>query len=277
MNFVLQSDRLIYNDINMEVVRKSLEYGSARFLKSEMSFHELVSADKEEVEKLKKNAIMADKVLKIPVGTTDFMSAFLKRAYGFGTLNTIEIPRNLRKWDYLKREVEVAKYGDIIEREARDDERKPVEYIRSLGSYVSETCYGQGLPVKNFDHIFLKGTMCVTSEFVNVKRIFYVYVIRDNIEWITQVSGTPDMDLDMELVHRAVTEYNLQTDRPRSYTMKWMVTDRGTCLLRVNPFMLKDLHTDKPDTKLLYGLADGFRYFVSVNTPIKEFRVTKEE
>lgn len=277
MNFVLQSDSLIYNDINMEVVRKSLEYGSARFLKSEMSFHELVSADKEEVERLKKNAIMADKVLKIPVGTTDFMSAFLKRAYGFGTLNTIEIPRNLRKWDYLKREVEVAKYGDIIEREARDDERKPVGYIRSLGSYVSETCYGQGLPVKNFDHIFFKDTMCVTSEFVNVKRTFYVYVIRDNIEWITQVSGTPDMDLDMELVNRAVMEYNLQTDRPRSYTMKWVVTDRGTCLLRVNPFMLKDLHTDKPDTKLLYGLADGFRYFVSVNTPIKEFRVTKEE
>lgn len=245
MEFLLQKDS--FDDIDMAVLKEMLQ--RRRRLNSfvEMTMQQLIDAGKEEIMGL------------IPVGTIPFVEAWLKKCHGINRINPIEIPKFLRTEEFLKREYSIVPYYRIP---------RGVYFVKDVTALkefafegdTEELFTGRTAGTIDQTHMFQ------VSEPVDILSEYRVYVIDGQIENVCNYNGSPLIFPDMELVSKANSIYMTKPDYPGSLTIDVMVTERGTLLIELHPFISVGLYSTLWSDRLLNAYADGIKYVLEHNT-----------
>lgn len=247
MEFLLQKDS--FDDIDMAVLKEMLQRRKRLNGFAEMTMHQLGKAGKEEVEGL------------IPVGTIPFIEAWLKKCHGINRINPIEVPEFLRTEEFLKREYSIVPYYQIP---------RGVYFVKDVTALKEFTFEG------DMEELFtgkIAGTvdqshMFQVSELVNILSEYRVYIIDGQIENVCNYNGSPLIFPDMNLVSKANSIYMTKPDYPGSLTIDVMVTERGTSIIEIHPFVSVGLYSTLWSDRLLNAYRDGIRYVLEHNSKI---------
>ena len=205
----------------------------------------------------------------IPVGDIPFVKKWLKITHGIETINPIEIPKELRKKEFLKRSYRVVPYAEIP--------RNGRYFIKDVSDLKQFSYEGD---LANFDFSSIDNShLYQVSELFNIAAEYRIYVIDGNVDAICQYNGNglavcdPRYLMDRGLILKAKMLYTMQEDYPNSYTMDIMVGKEGTCICEIHPFVSVGLYSSIWGTNLLYAYKDGINYILNHNTAIEPFEV----
>lgn len=207
----------------------------------------------------------------VPVGSIDYVGAYLKSIHGIENMNPIEIPKCLRTKDFLKREYAIVKKNDIPEH--------GVYFIKDV-SQLKNFTYGGELGNLFWDRIWNKEDMTSElhldsdhlfqlSEYIEILSEYRIYFISGELQAVSHYNGNPWILPDMNLIKKANLIYSMQKDYPKSYTMDVAVTKNGTCLLEIHPFACVGLYNSLWGSNLLYAYRDGIDYYLFHNTKLR--------
>ena len=237
----------------------------------EDSFGEIIKTNK------LKNANDFPEIYKksIPIGSINFISAWLKVFYNIDKENPIEIPPILRTDEFLKRKYSIVT-ADKLPRTGRYfikdvSKLKEFTYSGDLEYFLfdemfepAKSPYDYSLRI-NPDHLFQ------VSEIVNILSEYRVYIIGGKIENIANYNGNVTLFPDVELIKKANDLYSTQPDYPKSYSMDLMITPRGTAITEIHNYTSLGHYSTLFGDNLLYAYRDGIDYLLKHNTPITEF------
>ena len=209
--------------------------------------HQLSEASKEEAEGL------------LPVGTIPFVETWLKKCHGIDKINPIEIPKSLRTEEFLKREYSIVPYCRIPHGIYFVKDVTALKEFAFEGD-TEELFTGKIAGTVDQSHMFQ------ASELVDILSEYRVYVIDVQIENVCNYNGSPLVFPDMDLVSKANSIYMTQPDYPGSLTIDVMVTERGTSLIEIHPFISVGLYSTLWSDRLLNAYADGIKYVLEHNT-----------
>lgn len=210
-----------------------------------------------------------------PVGTIDFVEAWLQQCHNIECIHPIEIPPCLRKEEFLKR-----KYSIVNKNHIPTSGRiflKDVSRLKAFSGEINcETFFMDDIwkPRKSdFDtaihlnpsHLFQ------VSEIVNILSEYRVYVQDNLIQAIANYNGDPCLLPDTKLLQKMVNIYSMQYDCPKAYTMDLAVNEKGTLLLEIHPWIAVGLYNSLWNRNLLYAYRDGIQYVLDFNTQISEW------
>ena len=214
----------------------------------------------------------------IPIGTILFVNNYFKLLYGIEQQNPIEIPKNLRMPEFLKRNYEVVKAENLprIGRKFIKDvsELKNFSYDGELEYFLVDEVF---LPKKNeFDNTLRidKDHLFEVSDSVNILSEYRIYIIGGEIVNISNYNGDTTIFPDINLIKKANNLYSLQKDYPKSYSFDVMVTNAGTSIIEVHTFSSLGLYHNLWGNDLLYAYKDAKDYTIKYNTKIEEFKVS---
>lgn len=208
----------------------------------------------------------------VPVGSIDYVSAYLKTIHGIENMNPIEIPNCLRTNEFLKREYAIVKKNDIPEH--------GVYFIKDV-SRLKKFAYAGELKNLSWDRIWDKEDKTLElhldndhlyqlSEYLDILSEYRIYFISGELQAVSHYNGNPWLFPDMNLIKKANLIYSMQKDYPKSYTMDVAITKRGTCLLEIHPFACVGLYNSLWGSNILYAYRDGIDYYLYHNTKLKE-------
>lgn len=211
----------------------------------------------------------------VPIGTIQFVSAWLKIFKDIEKENAIEIPPILRTDEFLKRKYSIVKSQDIP--------RKGQYFIKNA-STLKDFSYSGELEFFLYDEMFEKpknsfdtslrlnpNDLYQVSEIVKVLSEYRVYIIDGKIASIDFYNGDPLKLPDVELINKANMLYSTQKDYPKSYSLDVMVTPKGTAIIEIHNFTSLGLYSTIWGTDLLYAYRDGIDYLINHNTKQTEF------
>lgn len=213
--------------------------------------------------------IFGDSMKKaLPVGTIDFVTAWLDRFYGISRENPIEVPPCLRRWEFLKRDYRILRAEDV-----------PHEgnyFIKDASELKSFSFAG------DLSHLFLPNDednnyqlnplhLYQVSENVDILAEYRVYIMGGEIRAMSCYAGNPCIFPDASLIQKANGIYSCQQDFPQSYSMDVMVTERGTSLIEIHNFTSIGIYYSLFEDDLLYAYRDGIDYLLNHNTQPSEF------
>ena len=195
----------------------------------------------------------------IPLGTIEFVNAFIKIFYGIEKMNPIEIPKCMRIPKLLKRQYRMCLVEDL------PDEGK--WFIKNASVLKSFSCQGN----KNIVNTLCndEGHVFQCSEIIDIKSEYRVYFINGELYTMANYNGDPALMPDMNIVKMANGLYSMQKDYPRSYTMDIAITEKGTCILECHVLFSCGLYTTVLGTDFLNGYIDGMNYLKKYNSKIK--------
>lgn len=219
-----------------------------------------------QIEKLDKNFV--------PIGTIEFVSKYIKYAYGIDNENPIEIPEYLRTEEFLKRKYDIVTY-DKIPKSGRWFV-KDVSQLKSFGMLLNtewelpDEVFEE--PKNKFDTSLRlsKEHLYQVSEPFNVKSEYRVYVIGHEIVAISHYNGDPLILPDVSLIKKAVTMIEFKEKWLKSYTIDVMVGPKGTAIIEIHNFTSVGLYSTLWGSNLLYAYRDGIDYLINDNKKIKE-------
>lgn len=245
MVFLLQKNSFI--EIDIAILKELLERRRRLNGFTEMTIHQLGEAGKEEVEGL------------IPVGTIPFVEAWLKKCHGVNRINPIEIPEFFRTEEFLKREYRIVPYNQIPH---------GVYFVKDVTALKEFTFAGdtEELFTGKIAGEVDQSHMFQVSEPIDILSEYRVYVIDGQIENVCNYNGSPLIFPDMDLVSKANSIYMTKPDYPGSLTIDVMVTEIGTSLIEIHPFISVGLYSTLWSDRLLNAYADGIRYVLEHNT-----------
>lgn len=210
----------------------------------------------------------------IPIGTIDFITAWLNIFTNIKQENPIEIPPCLRTEEFLKRKYSIVTKDDIPTKGhyfIKDaSQLKVFSYSGNLEWFFHDKIWETS---KHFDtsirlnpnHLFQ------VSEIVDIWSEYRVYIIAGEIYAIANYNGNPGIFPDVSLIKKANNIYSLQPDYPKSYTMDVMVTAKGTSIIECHILLSTGLYHALWDNNLAYGYRDAINYLLKHNTPPTEF------
>lgn len=211
----------------------------------------------------------------IPIGTIQFVTAWLSIFKGIEMENAIEIPPILRTDEFLKRKYSIRKAEDIP---------RSGQYFIKDATQLKVFSYSGELEFFLYDEMFepkkseydntlrLDPThLYQVSEIVNVLSEYRVYIISGEIVSCQNYNGDPKLLPDMNLINKANLLYSTQEDYPNSYSLDVMITPRGTAITEIHNFTSLGLYSTIWGTNLLYAYRDGIDYLVNHNTKQTEF------
>lgn len=206
----------------------------------------------------------------IPIGTIEFVSLWLKIFYNIDNINPIEIPYFLRTEEFLKRDYHIVSADKIPNKGTffiKDASKlKQFSYSGEMAYFMREDIFGE--PKTKFDSsLYLnKDHLYQVSEVVNILSEYRVYIINGKIQAISNYNGNPCVFPDINIIDKANLIYSTKKDYPKSYTMDIMVTNRGTSIIEIHPFLACGLYTTLWGDNLIYAYRDGIDYVVNHNT-----------
>ena len=210
---------------------------------------------------------------RIPVGTIDFVTEYLKRTENFEKENPIEVPEYLRTRDFLKRDYHIVTW-DKIPRQGRyfikdASTLKHFSYCGHLEYFIQEDMFEQ--PKNDFDTSLRlsKDALYVVSEALQVLSEYRVYVIGHEIVAISHYDGSPTIFPDTQILENAVKLIKENEKWLRSYTIDVMVTKRGTSIIEVHNFASVGLYTTLFGSDLIWGYRDGIDYLLNDNKKLR--------
>lgn len=255
MHFLLQSDNLDpHNGKNLDLDIVQLKTVLDR-LKIFSEYTEMKYADL-------KNADVKDVRNTIPVGTIPFVEEWLKKCHNIDYINPIEIPYFLRMPDFIKRDYRIVPYNRIPE--------TGEYFIKDVSRLKRFVFFGNRRDIEQrYEGTVVDKThLFQVSEVVKILSEHRVYIIDGKIENVCNYNGSPLVSPDSDVIIRANRMYMAKPDYPRSLTMDVMVTENGTELVEIHPFIACGLYGTLWGDNLGYAYRDGIRYVTKHNTPI---------
>lgn len=244
--FVLQPGN---SDIELALIREEAEFLKHRYDTN------IISAS---IEDILEKRIEFDVSLATPVGTLEFVQAFLLSYHGIDHMTPIEIPEILRYQVFLCR-----KYMIVPKSEIPRTGRWFVKDVSTLKAFSALATWD------DVDMAMLNdNSMFQVSEPLDIESEWRVYVHKDRIV------GTAMYDcdktaflhtIDMSKFSLAIEQYQQDPKMPTAYTMDFAVTRKGdTALLEIHPWVSVGLYATVYMDDLLDCYADGFRWYVEL-------------
>lgn len=202
----------------------------------------------------------------IPVGSIDFVEAFLKRVHGIEKMNPIEVPNVLRKDKYVKR-----KYSIVEKKHFPKTGYYFTKYVSSLKEFSH---IGSAEELQYRKQSQLKEGYYQVSEVVDIVSEYRCFILEDEIIGIQFYDGDCTVmpnEEDIALLKEMVETYKSDETRPMAYTLDvGIIRYRGLALLECHPHVSVGLYG-------LHGkfLSDcykyGFEWYVKQNQEIEPF------
>lgn len=254
----------------IETGANALEYEEL-FLEEQLKYYKYVH----EYRKMELDDI--DKVFeqgKIPVGTIDFVTRYLRNNYDFDKENPIEIPKYLRTDEFLKRSYRIVDWTNIPINSKIF--LKDVSELKVFGEVVN-TEYFDIDAVFNYEKqyegdnslVLDKTHLWQVSSVLPIEAEFRVYVCGGIIENIGYYNGDCTLQPDINLIKKAVGLIRQNEKWLRSYTIDVAVGSFGTALLEIHNFASVGLYCTQWGTGLPYAYIDGINYLLNDNKTIE--------
>lgn len=177
----------------------------------------------------------------IPIGSLEFVGRCLVETTGKGLPKPLQIPLELREERFLKREYQHrAVSGLVLDR--------PM-FVKSLDQY-------KGFTDVTDDVAHIEAKAVAVSEVVSFTSEWRTFVFEGKIVGLHPYAGDPLVFPDAALVCEIVDVYKTA---PRAYTLDVGVTDRGTCVIEVHPFVSCGLYGFQDLRILLQMFIQGYR------------------
>jgi len=178
----------------------------------------------------------------VPVGPIEFVKKFSP------IKPPINIPEELRKDKYLKREITIINLSEMpIELEG-------MNFIKYLDGYKGLTAVLGPDPIEPIAEV-TPGRYLI-SEYIKIQTEYRVFVHKNKIVDIRKYSGDYNAHLDVNLIKDMIYEY----DKHFPYTLDVAVSDRGTCLIEIHPFVSCGLYGMNNYNKLIPMTVQGYQW-----------------
>lgn len=168
-----------------------------------------------------------------PVGTIDFVTAYLNRTEGISSLSPIEVPKELRLEKFLHRTYEFVSYQDLP--------KKGTWFVKD----ISELKRFSGI-LREMDHLeFLDPShLFLISSPMEILSEYRVIVLWDEIKGIQFYSGNVCVmprEEDIQLIQEMILRYMMDPNRPKAYALDvaMMIQNgkRECAILEICPFV----------------------------------------
>jgi hypothetical protein len=175
----------------------------------------------------------------IPVGTIEFVKAYLKHIHKIEKMNPIEVPIELRMPKFLLRNYELMKYADIPKGEYK--------FIKNASTLKQPTYIGDTSNVFKEGWLVNLNDLYQVSDVLDILSEYRVIVLRDRIIGIQFYDGSPIImpnEREVKKIQEMVIRYSQNKERPLAYTMDIAITrvpdkdlnNRDLALLEVQSF-----------------------------------------
>lgn len=202
----------------------------------------------------------------IPLGTIDFVTAYLNIFCGIEKMNPIEVPQCLRTEEFLKRKYSIV-YGKDLPKDGscfvkNVSTLKEFTFTGSIENMYKTSDFVSGkISIKNND-------LYQVSELLNIQSEYRVYIINGKIYAVAYYDGDATLFPDIKLIQKANLIYSIQKDYPKSYTMDVAICDKGTAILECHPLFSCGIYQTVLGTDFLYGYQDSMNYLKYYNTKL---------
>lgn len=253
MKFLIEEIEFIYVKLDTEIAKKVINE-SAEYDYCSMSIDELLCYD----------SINDNKCISkcIPVGSIEFIQLFYKKIYNIKRENSIEIPKELRVEEFVKRDYKILKYNQMP--------RKGKYFIKDATDEKTLTYKGdiELFNKKYSNNQKIKGHIFVCSEIVEIFAEYRFYVVRGKIMHFSCYKGNFEEMFDIKLIRKIISILNNLKNVPNSYSFDVMITKKGTSLIEVHSFLGLGLHNYMWGQELLLAYIDSHQYITSYNYEI---------
>lgn len=215
----------------------------------------------QDIDELSKSDIKTTKFSKginIPVGTLDFVGAFLQNVKGSSYMKPLEIPEFLQKDEYLKRNYQICKFKDLPK--SGSYFVKDASLLKNWEANVFFMPFIQDMIPKLQDNWYEHDYVC-SDVIQTILSEYRVLVYDDNIVGVQYYSGLRICEddeyhfeyrneslqsgvlsfPDSEMLKRLINDIRIFRVNggffPKSYTLDIAVTPKGTMLLEVHNFV----------------------------------------
>jgi len=260
MFFILQAqDDMKLMQVDYAILKELLEY--SHFDYAEMRLADFYNGDKQ----LKKSTEFPNEYKDaIPLGTINFVTAYLNIFKNIEKMNPIEIPKCLRTDEFLKRKYSIMYGKDIPKDKAyfikNVSTLKTFSYTGRIDAIYNEPdALSQKRPIEDDD-------LYQVSDILNIRSEYRVYFIAGELYAIAYYDGDATVFPDVNLIQKANLIYSMQKDYPRSYTMDVAVSDKGTAILECHPLFSCGIYQTVLGVDFLYGYRDSMYYLERYNT-----------
>jgi hypothetical protein len=166
----------------------------------------------------------------VPVGSIEFTFAYLKLKHRNAVFKPINIPSELMKPEFLKRECRRISVGDDPRFEKQNDGtyrlRAGCLFIKSDDEYKGLTgVYGPEASMKPGRYL--------VSEAVKIDSEWRCFVFKDELVGMNNYAGDFTMFPDVKLIRRMIACIN----DPDAYTLDVGINKEGTFVIEVHPFV----------------------------------------
>ena len=252
MDFLIQEDNM---DIERNLVLEQLRKWSL--------LHDYDVAPLSDVDKYKEKGL-------IPVGTIEFVSGYLKSAYGIEQENPIEVPKYLRTDEFLKRDYKIMEWNELPKTGRYF--LKDVSQLKNFGQVIDTNFYDMN-KLFNYEKkhefdgtlVLPKSHLYLSSSLFDIEAEYRVYVIKHEIEAISCYDGDCTLVPDMDLIKKAVRLISQNEEYLMSYTLDIMVGVKGTAIIEVHNFTSVGVYHTLWGSNLLNAYSDGIQYLIDDN------------
>lgn len=158
----------------------------------------------------------------IPVGSLEFVLDFYKKYYNIDNIKPINIPKELQKYEFLKRNIT---YSSQI---------KNNNLFLPLAKYFVKS----NDKIKGFIDIILYKDIpqdgdYLISEVIDIKSEWRAFVFNNKLAGLQNYAGDFTMFPDVNLISKMIYAYE---SSPRAYTLDVGVNNKGTFLIECHQF-----------------------------------------
>ena len=262
MFFILQKEDK-YNDLDIDILTLKQELNKQRYQ------HEYTTMNLKDFDDGVKFPDRMNIKNAIPVGSLEFVGAYLKLVHNIKRMNPIEIPNEMRLDKFINR-----KYSIVEKNELPKSGYFFTKYASELKVF-SHT--GRIETLQHEDdgkEPFIKDGLYVVSEVVNILSEYRCFILDDEIKGIQYYDGNPTImptPEDINKLKEMVLRYSINPARPKAYTLDVaIIKDKGLSILECHPFCSVGLY-GLVGSFLPYAYRYGLDWYINHNLELEKY------